>query len=129
MPNPDLVKQFGGKLLGLNTGAVLTKLIDIGYQVGLFEAAKEGPAASENLARRPRSWYGLGGAPCQAVLGGSWLRQCHGPRLPATTEQHLRCQALKNRSSGTRLMRSNPSPQSKCNSGPRQLSLSGELKP
>jgi len=65
MPNADLVKQFGGKLLGLYTGAVLTKLIDIGYQVGLFEAAKEGPATSEDLARRAglkeryvREWLG-----------------------------------------------------------------------
>jgi len=36
------VKQFGGKLLNIYTGGVLTKLIDIGYQLGLFEASKPG---------------------------------------------------------------------------------------
>jgi hypothetical protein len=35
-----------GKLLGIYTGGVLTKLIDIGYQTGLFEAAVKGPASS-----------------------------------------------------------------------------------
>ena len=65
MPNQDLVKQFGGKLVGIYTGAVLTKLIDIGYQVGLFDAAKAGPATSKELADRAglkeryvREWLG-----------------------------------------------------------------------
>src|ERR1700704_3025858 len=44
MANPDLVKQFGGKLVGIYTGAVLTKLIEVGYQLGLFEASRAGPA-------------------------------------------------------------------------------------
>jgi ubiquinone/menaquinone biosynthesis C-methylase UbiE len=63
--NPDLVKQFGAKLLGIYTGGVLTKLIDIGYQVGLFEASKKGPATSQELADRAglkeryvREWLG-----------------------------------------------------------------------
>ena len=30
-------QEFAGKLLGIYTGGVLTKLIDIGYQTGLFE--------------------------------------------------------------------------------------------
>ena len=65
MTNPDLVKQFGAKLLGIYTGGVLTKLIDIGYQVGLFEASKLGAATSEELADRAglkeryvREWLG-----------------------------------------------------------------------
>jgi SAM-dependent methyltransferase len=65
MANPDLVKQFGAKLLGIYTGGVLTKLIDIGYQVGLFEASKRGPATSQALADRAglkeryvREWLG-----------------------------------------------------------------------
>ncbi len=65
MTNPDLVKQFGAKLLGIYTGGVLTKLIDIGYQVGLFEAADKGPATSQELADRAglkeryvREWLG-----------------------------------------------------------------------
>ena len=52
MPDPDLVKQFGARLLGIYTGGILTKLIDLGYQVGLFEAAKLGAATSSALAER-----------------------------------------------------------------------------
>jgi len=65
MANPDLVKQFGGKLLNIYTGGVLTKLIEVGYQVGLFEASKAGPATSEELSERAglkeryvREWLG-----------------------------------------------------------------------
>jgi ubiquinone/menaquinone biosynthesis C-methylase UbiE len=63
--DPDKVKQFGGKLLGLYTGAVLTKCIELGYVVGLFEASRQGPATSEELAERAglkeryvREWLG-----------------------------------------------------------------------
>lgn len=63
--NDEAVKQFGGKLLGIYTGSVLTKLIDIGYEVGLFEASRAGPATSEELAERAglkeryvREWLG-----------------------------------------------------------------------
>ena len=65
MANPDLVKQFGSKLLNIYTGGVLTKLIDIGYQLSLFEASKAGPATSEELSERSglkeryvREWLG-----------------------------------------------------------------------
>ena len=65
MANPDLVKQFGAKLLTIYTGGILTQLIDIGYQVGLFEASAEGPATSEELSERAglseryvREWLG-----------------------------------------------------------------------
>ena len=58
-------QEFAGKLLGIYTGGVLTKLIDIGYQTGLFEAAVEGPATSDELAARAglderyvREWLG-----------------------------------------------------------------------
>ena len=50
MANPEVVRQFGAKLLGIYTGSVLTKFIDIGYQLGLFEASRAGPATSEGLA-------------------------------------------------------------------------------
>jgi hypothetical protein len=56
MTDPDLVKQFGGKLLNIYTGGVLTKLIEVGYQVGLFEASKDGPATSEELSERKGTW-------------------------------------------------------------------------
>ncbi len=65
MADPDLAKQFAGKMLGIYTGAVLTKLIDIGYQTGLFESSKLGPASSEELSERAglneryvREWLG-----------------------------------------------------------------------
>ncbi len=65
MPNPDLVKQFGGKLLNFYTGGVITKLIDVGYQLGIFEASTGGPATSQELADRAglkeryvREWLG-----------------------------------------------------------------------
>jgi 2-polyprenyl-3-methyl-5-hydroxy-6-metoxy-1,4-benzoquinol methylase len=65
MANPELVKQFAGKLLNIYTGGVLTKLIDIGYEVGLFEASKVGPATSDELSKRSglneryvREWLG-----------------------------------------------------------------------
>jgi ubiquinone/menaquinone biosynthesis C-methylase UbiE len=65
MANPDVVMQFGGKLLDIYTGGVLTKLIEVGYQVGLFEASKDGPATSEELSERAglkeryvREWLG-----------------------------------------------------------------------
>ena len=50
MTSPDAVKLFGAKLLGLYTGGVLTKLIEVGYLVGLFEASKQGAATSEELS-------------------------------------------------------------------------------
>lgn len=63
--NPDETKRFGEKLLGIYTGAVLTKLIDIGYQVGLFEGSRAGPATTDELADRlglkeryVREWLG-----------------------------------------------------------------------
>lgn len=65
MANPDLMKQFGAKLLSIYTGGVLTKLIDIGYQTGLFEASRRGPGTSDELSERAglkeryvREWLG-----------------------------------------------------------------------
>jgi hypothetical protein len=65
MADPDLAKQFSAKMLGIYTGAVLTKLVDIGYQTGLFESSKLGPASSEELSERAglkeryvREWLG-----------------------------------------------------------------------
>lgn len=67
MNDPALVKAFGAKLLGIYTGGVLTKLIDIVYQTGLFEASRSGAATSQELADRGalkeryvREWLGGG---------------------------------------------------------------------
>lgn len=65
MTNPDQVKQFGQKLLGIYTGGILTQMIDIGYRTGLFEASSQGPATSVELSERAglheryvREWLG-----------------------------------------------------------------------
>ncbi|MFQ5898933.1 MAG: class I SAM-dependent methyltransferase [Candidatus Methylomirabilia bacterium] len=59
------VQQFAGKLLSIYTGSALTKLVDIGYQTGLFEAAAKGPGTSQGIAERAglneryvREWLG-----------------------------------------------------------------------
>ncbi len=63
--NPDQVKQFAQNLLTIYTGGVLTQMIDIGYNTGLFEASKQGPATSIELSERSglheryvREWLG-----------------------------------------------------------------------
>jgi SAM-dependent methyltransferase len=65
MTADDRARAFAGKLVGIYTGGVLTKLIDIGHQTGLFEAAAQGPATSQALAERAglneryvREWLG-----------------------------------------------------------------------
>ena len=65
MVNPEQVQQFAQKMLGIYTGGVLTQMIDIGYQTGLFEALKAGPATSAALSARAglheryvREWLG-----------------------------------------------------------------------
>lgn len=45
-------KEFAGKLLGIYTGSVLTKLIGGGHETGLFEAAAGGPGTSQQIAER-----------------------------------------------------------------------------
>ena len=100
MANPDLVKQFGGKLLGIYTGGVLTKLIDVGYQVGLFEASKAGPATSEELGERTglkeryvREWLGAmttsGIYSYDAESGRYALPEEHAVLLTGDTAQNL----------------------------------------
>lgn len=65
MVDMDRVKQFGGRMLGIYTGGVLAQMIELGYVTGLFEAAKQGPATSDELAARAgmreryvREWLG-----------------------------------------------------------------------
>jgi hypothetical protein len=59
-------QEFAGKLLGIYTGGVLTKLIDIGCQTGLFEASVEGAATSDELAARRGSM--------SAMSANGWAR-------------------------------------------------------
>lgn len=65
MANIDATREFGGKLLQIYTGGMLTNLINIGYRTGLFEAAAAGPATIEELSARAglqeryvREWLG-----------------------------------------------------------------------
>ncbi len=45
-------QPFAGRLVGIYTGSVLTKLIDIGYETGLFEVVARGPGTSQQIAER-----------------------------------------------------------------------------
>ncbi len=63
--NQERVRRFAGQLLSLYTGCVLTKLIDVGYETGLLEAAAQGPGTSQQIAQRAglneryvREWLG-----------------------------------------------------------------------
>ena len=63
--DPGLAEAFAGKLMGLYTGGLVTSMVDIGHRTGLFEAAAEGIATSQELAGRAglqeryvREWLG-----------------------------------------------------------------------
>jgi ubiquinone/menaquinone biosynthesis C-methylase UbiE len=80
--------SFAAKLLGLYTGSMLTKLIDIGYDTGLFEASRAGPATSEELAERAglkeryvREWLG-------AMASGGIYRYDAASRRYELPEEH-----------------------------------------
>jgi SAM-dependent methyltransferase len=90
MAHAESPMQFGSKLLGMYTGAMLTKLIDIGYQTGLFDAASIGPATSEELSARAglreryvREWLGA------MVTGGIFSFDAATGRY-ALPEEHAR---------------------------------------
>jgi hypothetical protein len=58
-------EAFGGRMMSLLTGSLLSSMVDIGHRTGLFAAAAEGPATSEQLAARAglceryvREWLG-----------------------------------------------------------------------
>jgi ubiquinone/menaquinone biosynthesis C-methylase UbiE len=100
MPDADLVKQFGGKILGIYTGAILTKLVEIGYQTGLFEASRRGPATAGELSERAglreryvREWLGAmttsGVYSYDAASGRYSLPEEHAALLSGDTAQNL----------------------------------------
>ena len=58
-------EAFGGRIMSILTGSLLNSMVDIGHRTGLFAAAAEGPATSEQLAARAglceryvREWLG-----------------------------------------------------------------------
>jgi len=80
--------KFGGKLLELYTGAMLTQMIELGYATGLFEASTKGAATSEELAERAglkeryvREWLGA------MVTGGIYAYEA-GSRRYSLPEEH-----------------------------------------
>jgi hypothetical protein len=63
--DPERVRAFAGKMLGVYSGGMLSLLVDLGYRTGLFDAAAQGPATSLELAERAglqeryvREWLG-----------------------------------------------------------------------
>ena len=63
--DPTEMEQFGGQLLSIYAGSMLNYMIDIGHRTGLFAAAAQGPATSQELADRAglqeryvREWLG-----------------------------------------------------------------------
>lgn len=61
----SLVEEFAGELIAHYTSGMVTLMVDMGHRTGLFEAAAEGPATSEELAARAglqeryvREWLG-----------------------------------------------------------------------
>jgi SAM-dependent methyltransferase len=58
-------EAFGCRMMSILTGSLLSSMVDIGHRTGLFAAAAEGPATSEQLAARAglceryvREWLG-----------------------------------------------------------------------
>jgi len=63
--DPKAIEAFAGQIFGYYTGGMLTFMIDIGQRTDLFPALADGPATSDELARRTglheryvREWLG-----------------------------------------------------------------------
>jgi len=63
--DPTEMEQFAGQILSIYSGSMLNYMIDIGHRTGLFTAAAQGPATSQELADRAglqeryvREWLG-----------------------------------------------------------------------
>ena len=63
--DPAKAEAFGGQLMGILTGGLLSLMVDVGHRTGLFAAAARGWATSEQLAagaglseRYVREWLG-----------------------------------------------------------------------
>jgi SAM-dependent methyltransferase len=64
-PDHTRAEEFGLELFSHYTSGMLTLMVDLGHRTGLFEAAAEGPATTEELAARAgvheryvREWLG-----------------------------------------------------------------------
>ena len=63
--DPAAVGEFAGRIFGAYGGGMLAFMVDLGHRTGLFEAAAQGPATSQELADRAglqeryvREWLG-----------------------------------------------------------------------
>lgn len=90
-PDRKRVQEFARKLFGHYTSGMLTLMVDIGHRTGLFEAAAQGPATSEQLADRTglheryvREWLG-------AVATGGIMEYDAGSRTFALPPEHAVC--------------------------------------
>jgi SAM-dependent methyltransferase len=93
-------REFARKLVGIYSGAVLTNLIGVGHEAGLFEAAAEGPATSAELAERAelderyvREWLGAmttgGIISYDSETGVYELPSEHAPSLTGHTARNV----------------------------------------
>ena len=100
MAGEEATKRFGRRLLDILTGGMLTQMIEVGYQTGLFEASKRGPATSDELAERAgakeryvREWLGAmatsGIYTYDAASGKYALPTEHAVLLTGSTAQNL----------------------------------------
>src|SRR5712691_3312061 len=63
--DPAKAEAFGGQMMGILGGGLLSLMVDVGHRTGLFAAAAAGSATSEQLAARAglderyvREWLG-----------------------------------------------------------------------
>src|ERR1700693_2132551 len=90
-PDRKRTQEFARKLFGFYTGGMLTLLVQVGHQVGLFEAAAKGPGTSGEIAGRAglderyvREWLGALGAGGGVGVGA-------GPRPVTLPPEHAAC--------------------------------------
>jgi hypothetical protein len=86
-------EAFGGHLMSILSGSLLSSMVDIGHRTGLFAAAAQGWATSEQLAGRAglceryvREW--LGAVTTGGIVSGArrWTRppRTSAPRASPT---------------------------------------------
>src|SRR5437879_6346202 len=102
------VQEFARQVFGLYTGGVLTLMIELGYRNGLFEAAAQGSATSDELAARAglderyvREWLGA------MATGGVFDYDAATGRftLPAEHAQVLTGPSSRNLAPGSQTLR------------------------
>ena len=102
------VQEFARQVFGIYTGGVLTLMIELGYRNGLFEAAAQGSATSEELAARAglderyvREWLGA------MATGGVFDYDAATGRftLPAEHAQVLTGPSSRNLAPGSQTLR------------------------